>query len=141
MSRTIPIIQLHRVLIVSIQIDLSDNLVVDLKNDLAHELRARDVDGLIIELSGVDVIDSYIARALSDVANIGRLMGVRTVLVGIDPSMASTLVDMGMALRKLETALNLEAAVELFGPKRASTAPDEVEEWLARSRTDVPDPD
>jgi rsbT antagonist protein RsbS len=115
MARRIPIIKLYRTLIVSVQIELSDELVLELKDDLAEEIRARDVDGLIIEVSGVDILDSYIARSIRDIAQLGRLMGVRTVLVGLDPGMATTLVEMGMVMRNVETALNLETAIELFG--------------------------
>jgi rsbT antagonist protein RsbS len=135
--RAIPIIHLYGTLIVSIQVEITDALVVALKEDLAQELRARDVDGVIIEVSGADIIDSYIARCIRDIGVMSRLMGARTVLVGLDPAMASTLVDMGMLLGEVQTALNLETALSGFmrfaGGERADVvAIDEVLSWRKR---------
>ncbi|GEM_PF-3283857 len=113
--RSIPIIRLYGTLIVAIQVELTDQLVVELKNDVAAAIRQHDVDGLIIEVSGVGILDSYIARSIRDIARISTLMGVRTVLAGLDAGMAITLVEMGMALDNVRTALNLESALELFG--------------------------
>jgi rsbT antagonist protein RsbS len=133
--RAIPIIKLHRVLIVSIQIELRDDLVADLKQDLAHQMRTQDVEGLVIEVSGADLIDSYIARTIRDIGQIGRLLGVRTVLVGLDPAMATTLVEMGAVLRDIDSRLDLEAAMESFGMTFAKRTPvdDEVDELLGLS--------
>jgi rsbT antagonist protein RsbS len=128
MTRTIPIIRLYDTLIVSIQIALSDELVRELKDDLAHEIRAQDVSGLVIEVSGVDILDSYIARSIRDIAHIAGLLGVRTVLAGLDPGMAITLVEMGMVMQGVTTALNLEDAIETLcgrGLSRSSKA----DEW------------
>jgi rsbT antagonist protein RsbS len=112
-DRAIPIIKLYDNLIVSIQLELSDSVVLQLKMDLAEEIRRHDVHNLIIDVSGVDIFDTYIARSIRDIANISRLMGVGTILAGLDAGMAITLVEMGMALNGIETALNLEAALEL----------------------------
>lgn len=109
--RTIPIIKLQRTLIVSIQIELSDRLVVELKENIAHEIRRQDVAGLVIDVSGVDIFDSYIARSVRDITHIAGLMGVRTVLSGLDAGMAITLVEMGMLMQGVESALNLELAL------------------------------
>ncbi len=130
MSRTIPIIRLHDTLIVSIQRELSDELVRELKDDVAQEIRTHDVSGLVIEVSGVDIFDSYIARSIRDIAQIAGLLGVRTVLAGLDPGMAITLVEMGMAMRGVSTALNLGDAVEMLGCRGRGTSGrtgDEVE--------------
>jgi rsbT antagonist protein RsbS len=114
MRRAVPIIRLHDSLIVSIQIELSDGLVLALKDDLAQEIRRSEVKGLIIEVSGVDVLDSFIARSIRDMAEIAKLMGVRTVLAGLDAAMAMTLVEMGMTMAGVVTALNMEAALQLL---------------------------
>lgn len=125
MRRAIPIIRLYDNLIVSIQVDLSDRLVLDLKDDLAQEIRRTDVTGVVIEVSGVDVFDSFIARAIRDVAHIARLMGARTVLAGLDASMATTLVEMGMTMEGVQTALSMEAALELLAQdEKAATERD-----------------
>lgn len=113
--RSIPIIKLYRTLIIAIQVEVTDHLVLELKENVAAAIREQDVDGLIIEVSGVDILDSYIARSIRDIAQISSLMGVRTVLAGLDAGMAITLVEMGMALENVRTALNLESALEIVG--------------------------
>ncbi len=113
--RSIPIIKLYRTLIVAIQVEVTDHLVLELKENVAATIREQDVDGLIIEVSGIDIFDSYITRSIRDLAQISSLMGVHTVLAGLDAGMAITLVEMGMALENVRTALNLENALEMFG--------------------------
>ena len=114
-QRSIPIIKLYETLIVSVQVEVTDHLVRELKEDVANAIRNQKVRGLVIEVSGVDIIDSYIARSIRDIAQISSLMGVDTVLAGLDAGMAITLVEMGMALGGIRTSLNLESALELFG--------------------------
>jgi rsbT antagonist protein RsbS len=111
MNRLIPIIKYRDFLLVSIQIEVSDRIIQQLKNDIANTIRAAEFRGVVIEVSGVDMIDSYIARAIRDIGQICKLMGVRTVLVGLDPGMAITLVEMGMTMSGVDTALNIEEAV------------------------------
>ena len=118
MNRRVPIIKLYRTLIVSIQTEVDDDLAEELKDEIAHEARIQNVESLIIEVSGIDVFDSYIAKTVRDLAQICRLMGARTVLVGLDPGMAITLTEMGMEMTGVDTALNLEHALELFGDLR-----------------------
>ena len=112
MGRTIPIIRLYDTLIVSIQIELSDAVVLELRDNIGTEIIKHAARGLIIEASGVDVFDSFIARTVRDIAKVTSLMGVRTVLAGLDAAMATTLVEMGMHMDGVRTALNLEAAME-----------------------------
>ena len=112
MARTIPIIKLFDTLIVSVQIELSDAVVLELRDDISAEIGRCGVSGLVIEASGVDVFDSFIARAVRDIAKLASLMGVRTILAGLDAAMAITLVEMGMHMDGVETAMNLEAALQ-----------------------------
>jgi rsbT antagonist protein RsbS len=114
MARTIPIIKLRGNLIVSIQIELSDTLVAELKDNIAQESLQRDVFGLVIEVSGVDTFDSYIACSVREIAKIAGCMGVKTVLAGLDAAMAITLVEMGLDLEGVETTLNLESALDIL---------------------------
>ncbi len=111
----IPIIRLRNVLIVSVQGDLTDTTVLALKEALTDTIERAPADGLVIDISGVDLVDTYMARAFRDLSQIVRLMGVQTVLAGLDPAMAGTLVEMGMTMEGVHTALNLEAALELLG--------------------------
>lgn len=117
MARAIPIIRLHGTLLVSIQIALSDQLILALEDDLAHEIRTSDAHGLVIEVSGVDIFDSFIAGSIQSLSKMARLMGVRTVLAGLNAGMAITLVEMGMYLEGVETALSLETALRRLGKK------------------------
>jgi len=125
MARAIPIIRFYGNLLVSIQMELSDVLILELKDDLAREIRASDVSGVIVEISGLDVFDSFIARSIQDLAQLARLLGVHTIVAGVTPGMAITLVEMGMELRGVHTVLNLEAALERMRALRRETDGDE----------------
>jgi rsbT antagonist protein RsbS len=114
----IPIIKLYDNLIVSIQVALSDRLAQQLKDDITDQIQSTKAKGLIIDVSGVDLIDSYLSRALRDIGLISRMMGVRTVICGLDPLIAMTLVEMDMSLQGVRTALSLERAVELLDEDR-----------------------
>lgn len=110
----IPIIRLYDNLIVSIQFALSDRVVSELKQDVTREIELKGANGLVLDVSGVDLMDSYLTRAVHDLAVIGRWMGVKTVVCGLQPSVAVTLVDMGMDLRGVSTVLNLEKAIAVL---------------------------
>jgi rsbT antagonist protein RsbS len=114
MARNIPIIKIYDNLLVSIQIELSDHLVNELKDNITDEIQNTNPKGLIIEVSGIDILDSYIARSIRDISQIAKLMGVRSVISGLDPAMAVTLVEMGLYLTGTDTALNLEAAIYML---------------------------
>ncbi len=111
---SIPIIKLYENLIVSVQVALSDRLVVQLKDDITQKIEKTDAKGLIIDVSGIDIMDSYISRAIRDIGLIAQLMGVRTVISGMDPMIAMTLVEMGLDLSGMNTALCLESAIEIL---------------------------
>lgn len=114
----IPIIRLYGNLIVSIQISLSDDLVIALKEDVTQNIEEYGARGLIIDLSGIDLMDSYISRSIRDIALISKLMGVKTVISGMDPLVAMTLVEMGLEMNDVRTALTLEDAIDLLGMER-----------------------
>lgn len=121
MRRTIPIIKLRQNLIVSIQIEMTDRLVAELKENIAFEVRAKEVAGLVIEVSAVDFLDSYIARSLQQIAKIAACMGVETILAGLDSAVAITLVEMGADMLGLETALDLEDAIDILEERQAES--------------------
>lgn len=123
MASAIPIIRLYGVLLVAIQVELSDELVKALRSDLGREIQRGDVRGVVLELSGVDTFDTYIARSLRDIAQIAKLMGVETVLTGLDPGIAVTLVEMGMQLEGVATRLCLEDALDALLPGRLGRRP------------------
>jgi rsbT antagonist protein RsbS len=115
----IPIIKLYDNLIVSIQVSLSDQLVMQLKEDVTDQIEITGAKGLIVDVSGIDVMDSYISRAIRDIGLMAQLMGVSTVISGMDPMIAMTLVEMGLDLKGVYSSLNLESALELLERKRA----------------------
>lgn len=131
-NRSIPIIKLYDTLIVSVQTELSDHLVMELKDNIADEIRASNAMGLIIEVSGVDIIDSFIARSIRDIAKVSNLMGVDTIVAGLDAGMAITLVEMGMVLDNVRTKLNLESALRAFGLNyyREKSEEEELEDFI-----------
>lgn len=120
----IPIIKLYGNLVVPIQVALSDRLVARLKDDVSNEIEASAPWGLVIDVSGVDIMDSYITRTIRDIALIARLMGVRTVLSGMAPMIAMTLVEMGMELAGVATELNLELALDRLRRERDEAGHD-----------------
>jgi rsbT antagonist protein RsbS len=121
-THRIPIIKLYDSLIVSIQLSLSDKLINQLKDDVTDRIVKTSVTGLVVDVSGIDLMDSYISRALRDLSLIASLMGVRTVICGMHPVIAMTLIEMGLEMKGMKTALNLEAALELLAKERRTEA-------------------
>jgi rsbT antagonist protein RsbS len=109
--RSIPIIKLEDNLIVSIQVSLHDRLVMKLQDDIAHKIVKTKAKGLIVDVSSVEVMDSYIARAINDIGKNARIMGAESVIVGLQPAVAITLIEMGMTMDKVQTALNLDSGI------------------------------
>jgi rsbT antagonist protein RsbS len=136
MARAIPIIRQNDILLVSIQTALSDRLLREFKHDVTHEISTHDARGLVIEVSGVDLFDSFIARSIQEIARTSRLMGVHTVLTGLSAAMAITLVEMGMMLEGVDTALNLELAFRLLEKRRTRSFDHERDELLASAGID-----
>ncbi len=116
----IPVIKLYDNLVVSIQVALSDELVSRLKDDITRAIERTSARGLVIDLSGIDVMDSYISRTLRDIGLISQLMGVRAVICGLDPMIAMSLVEMGMDLQGVHAELNLEEALSLLAREAAA---------------------
>ncbi|MFO0658391.1 MAG: STAS domain-containing protein [Polyangiaceae bacterium] len=108
----IPIINLYSNLIVPIQGMLPDFVMTQLQDDVARRIVSDGAEGLIIDVSGVSVMDSYVTRVVRDLALTAKLMGVRTVLSGIQATVAMTLVEMGLDIPGIKTTLNLERALE-----------------------------
>jgi len=107
----IPIIHLRDLLLVSVQVELSDRVVLQLKEDITREVARSRVRGLIVDLTGVDFMDSYISRTLRDISIMTSLMGVPTVLCGMHAVIAMTMTEMGIELGGLSMSLNLDAAL------------------------------
>lgn len=104
----VPILSLGDILLVSIQVDLEDRLAVLLQEDLAERIVATGARGVLIDITGLDIVDSFAGRMLASIASIGRLLDADTVVVGMRPAVAITLVELGLPLRGVRTALNVQ---------------------------------
>lgn len=108
----IPILKLKDTLLASIQTDLSDDDALQFQQDLVERSRDTEAAGVVIDITALDVVDSFMARVLNDTANMVRLVGSETVVCGMQPAVALTLIEMGRELVGVETALNLDQAVD-----------------------------
>ncbi|MBC7173435.1 MAG: STAS domain-containing protein [Polyangiaceae bacterium] len=144
MMASIPIIRVHEVLLVAIQVELSDRLVKELRADLGREIQRGVVRGVVLELSGVDTFDTYIARSIRDMSQMARLMGVKTVVTGLDPGIAITLVEMGVPLDGVSTTLDLESALAMLRrplDSAENARPHELDEFLSERNAGEEDDD
>jgi rsbT antagonist protein RsbS len=110
----VPIIRVSNTLIASIQDEIRDSEALDLQSDLTMYLERTGSPGVLIDLSLVQTLDSFLGRLLNDVARQCRLLGARTVVVGMQPAVAITLVELGLELRGIQTALNVEKGMVML---------------------------
>jgi rsbT antagonist protein RsbS len=108
----VPVLNLGDVLLVSIQIDLSDDIALRLQDELADRIVATGARGVIIDITALDIVDSFVGRMLSTIARISRVLDAETVVVGMRPAVAITLVELGLSLSGVRTALNLEQGLK-----------------------------
>lgn len=113
-SLRIPILKIGDVLIASIQVALHDSSAVQFKEDLLNKIYETKARGLIVDLTAVEVVDSFIGRLISDIASMAGLMGTRVVITGLQPAVAITLVELGLELPQVLTALNLEKGLTML---------------------------
>lgn len=104
----IPILKLHQYLLVSIQTEIDDQTAINFQEDLLEKIHTSGATGIVIDLTSVEMIDSFIAKVLGDVVSMSELMGAKVVLTGIQPSVAMTLIELGIHMKNVKTALNLE---------------------------------
>jgi rsbT antagonist protein RsbS len=115
----IPVLRLGDVLLVSIQVDLADELALRLQEDLADEIVATGARGVLIDISALDVVDSFTGRTLSTIAAVSRVLDAETVVVGMRPAVAITLVELGLTLRGVRTALSVELGLQALHGEHA----------------------
>ena len=113
MAGSIPILKIGPTLLASIQIDLHDTVVDAFQNDILLEIEKSGSTGLIIDISALESVDSYVARALANTGKMAKLMGAETVIVGMRPAVAATLVRMGYFMSGIRTALSLQEGLDL----------------------------
>ena len=110
----IPILKLGSSLLVTIQLDITDRLATTLQDDLMERIVATGAHGVLIDISSLDVVDSFIGRMISNIAAMARVLDAETVVVGMRPAVAITLVELGLELPGVRTALNVERGMELL---------------------------
>jgi len=119
----VPILKLGDVLLVSIQVDLQDQDVVALQEDLADRISSTGAHGVVIDISAVEIVDSFIGRMFARIASISRLFDADTVVVGMRPAVAITLVELGLTLGEVRTALDLEKGMAVLRKLGAERRP------------------
>jgi rsbT antagonist protein RsbS len=110
----IPILKMGEFLLVSIQVDMHDRLAMTLQDDLTDRIAKTRARGVLIDISALEVVDSFIGRMLGNIAGMSRILDAQTVVVGMQPAVAITLVELGMKLTGVRTALNVEKGMELL---------------------------
>jgi rsbT antagonist protein RsbS len=110
----IPILRMGVFLLVTIQVDMHDQLAMTLQDDLTSAIAKFDSRGVLIDISSLEIVDSFIGRMLANTAAMSRVLDAHTVLVGMQPEVAITLVELGMSLPGVRTALNVESGMDLL---------------------------
>jgi rsbT antagonist protein RsbS len=110
----IPILKMGEFLLVTIQVDMHDRLAMALQDDLTQMISQTEARGVLIDISSLEIVDSFIGRMLGNIAAMSRVLDAQTVVVGMQPAVAITLVELGLALPGVRTALNVDAGMELL---------------------------
>ena len=114
MQERIPILQLEELLLVTIQVDMHDRLALQLQDDLTAKISETNARGVLIDISSLEVVDSFIGRVLSNISTMARVLDATTVVVGMQPAVAITLVELGLSLEGVHTALNAAKGMALL---------------------------
>ena len=110
----IPILKMGDFLLVTIQVDMHDRLALKLQDDLSERIVSAGARGVLIDISALDIVDSFIGRMLGNIASMARILDAETVVVGMQPSVAITLVELGLSLPGIRTALNVDRGMDLL---------------------------
>jgi len=132
MADRVPILRIGDALLVSIQFDLKDQTAVQLQDDLAERIVATGARGVVIDISGLEIVDSFVGRMLSSIAGISKVLDAETVVVGMRPAVAITLVELGLYLDTVRTALTVERAFAIIAERSAGA------KVVTRSEADTP---
>ncbi|MBW8686783.1 STAS domain-containing protein [Chitinophaga rhizophila] len=124
----IPILKIGHFLMVAIQVDLYDRLALNLESDLVQAVSKTGARGVLIDISAVSIVDSFMGRILGNIAGMSKILDAETVIVGMQPAVAITLVELGLPLKGVQTALNVEKGMELLQQKIQVTEEEEPEE-------------
>ena len=117
----IPILKRGEFLLVTIQVEMHDRLVMTLQDELTHRIVLHRARGVLIDISALEIVDSFIGRALGNIANMARILDAETVVVGMRPAVAITLIELGLRLEGVRTALNAEKGMALIRRRLGQT--------------------
>jgi rsbT antagonist protein RsbS len=113
----IPILRMGEFLLITIQVDMHDQLALKLQDDLANAIQKHASKGVLIDISSLEMVDSFIGRMVADISGIGKILGAETILVGMQPAVAITLVELGLSLPGVATALDVERGMAFLRRK------------------------
>jgi rsbT antagonist protein RsbS len=116
----IPVLKMGHFLLVTVQVDLYDQLALNLESDLVNMIKKHSSRGVLIDISSVNVVDSFMGRILGNIAMMSKILDANTVVVGMQPAVAITLIELGLPLKGVYTALNVEKGMELLSEKLLS---------------------
>jgi rsbT antagonist protein RsbS len=108
----IPILRMGEFLLVTIQVDMHDQLALTLQDDLTAKIQKTEAKGVLIDISALEIVDSFIGRMIANIAAMSRILDARTVVVGMQPAVAITLVELGLSLPGVDTALDVERGMQ-----------------------------
>jgi len=114
MQDKIPILQIEDLLLVSIQVDMHDRLALQLQDDLTSKISETNARGVLIDISSLEIVDSFIGRVIGNISAMARVLDAKTVVVGMQPAVAITLVELGLTLDGVHTALNVSRGMALL---------------------------
>ncbi len=123
----IPILRMGKYLLVTIQVDLYDRLALNLEADLVQAVSKSGARGVLIDISAVSIVDSFMGRIIGNIASMSKILDAETVVVGMQPAVAITLIELGLPLAGVHTALNVERGMELLSKKISNTEAEEDE--------------
>jgi rsbT antagonist protein RsbS len=120
----IPILRMGEFLLVTIQVDMHDQLALRLQDDLTHAIEKKGAKGVLVDISALEMVDSFMGRMIADISGMARILDARTVLVGMQPAVAITLVELGLSLPGVATALNVERGMQLLRHAMSESSDD-----------------
>jgi rsbT antagonist protein RsbS len=123
----IPILRMGEFLLVTIQVDMHDQMALKLQDDLSNAIQKYATKGVLIDISTLEMVDSFIGRMVADITGMGRILGAETILVGMQPAVAITLVELGLSLPGVATALNVERGMALLRRKIDADGSDDTD--------------
>ncbi|GAA4335093.1 STAS domain-containing protein [Variovorax defluvii] len=118
----IPILRMGDILLVTIQVDMQDQTALALQEDLSDRIADTGASGVLIDISALEIVDSFVGRMLSTISGVARILSATTVVVGMQPAVAITLVELGLSLQGVRTALDVERGMALLARQRQESA-------------------